>query len=178
MSSGDEIFEIVDENGTVIGTASRSECHGNPSLVHRTAHVVVYHPDGRILLQKRSMLKDIQPGKWDTAVGGHLAPGETYVTAARREMAEELGIGGDVRLSHLFDSKIRNDIESENVRVFSCVHPGPFDFQAEEIDELRFWTLSELKDESNRSCFTPNLVAELDTLFSLENAGGESGGGK
>lgn len=166
--SADEIFEIVDEDNNVIGTALRSECHGNPALIHRTSHVVVFHPDGRLLLQKRSADKDIQPGKWDTAVGGHLAPGEDFEQAARREMQEELGISGDIALEFLFDAKIRNEIESENTRVFGAVYPGPFDFQQEEIDEVRFWSRAELMDSEYRKEFTPNLIVELEELFKLE----------
>ena len=99
-----EFFDIYDEQGNHIGTAPRSECHGNPALIHRTAHVVVIHPEsGDILLQKRNMTKDIQPGKWDTAVGGHLALGEDFETGAKRELAEELGID-DAELFHIFDS--------------------------------------------------------------------------
>jgi len=167
----DEFFEVVDENDMVTGLATRRECHGNPALVHRTAHVVVFHPDGRILLQRRSMGKDIQPGKWDTAIGGHLAPGEDYEAAARREMGEELGLPPGLPLRPLFDSRIRNEVESENVRVFAAESAGPFDFQREEIDEVRFWTLDELRDPSNHAMFTPNLVAELKKLFEVAGNG-------
>lgn len=165
---GDEIFEIVDGNGNVTGTALRSECHGNPALVHRCAHVVVYHPDGRMLLQKRSDDKDIQPGKWDTAVGGHLGVGEDFETGARREMNEELGLDKSMPLKFLFDSQIRNEVESENVRVFSVVTEGPFDFDRNEISEVRFWTVEELKQSLERNDFTPNLKAELKKLLKLE----------
>lgn len=161
----DEIFEIFDEHDCLTGTAKRSECHGNPGLIHRTAHVVVYHPDGRILLQRRSMNKDIQPGKWDTAVGGHVMPGETYEQAAVREMTEELGLPETTPLKFLFDSRIRNNIESENVRIFSAVSAGPFNFQKEEIDEVAFWDIQALKQPENRIKFTPNLVQELDRLL-------------
>ncbi len=161
----DELFEIVDDEGNVIGTAPRSECHGNPSLVHRTAHVVVYHPDGRILLQKRSKRKDIQPGRWDTAVGGHLMPGEDFERAARREMAEELGIPSSLPLKFLFDSRIRNEIESENTRVFSAVYAGPFEFPPEEIDEVRFWSVGEIRRNLDSEDFTPNLRVELRKLL-------------
>ncbi len=163
----EEIFEIVDENNNVIGTAKRSECHGNPALVHRTVHVIVFHPDGRMLLQERSMSKDIQPGKWDTAVGGHLMPGENFETAAVREMREELGISEKLPLKYLFDSKIRNTIESENTRVFSTVYEGPFEFPRDEIDDVKFWTVCELREGMEGDSFTPNLKIELQKLFEL-----------
>ncbi|OGV50454.1 MAG: hypothetical protein A2X49_14790 [Lentisphaerae bacterium GWF2_52_8] len=167
--SGDEIFEIVDDHGFVVGCAPRRLCHDDPSLIHRCSHVVVYHPDGRILLQKRSSSKDIQPGKWDTAVGGHLQPGEDFESAALREMTEELGIPDTLPLRHICDTKIRNERESENVRVFSAVHPGPFSFPPEEIDEVRFWTKAELRAavETADPSFTPNLRAELKILLNI-----------
>ncbi len=160
-----EFFDIYNEAGTHLGTALRSECHGNPALIHCTAHVVVIHPQtGCILLQKRRPDKDIQPGKWDTAVGGHLDAGESFETAARRELAEELGFTGDAQLHHLFDSKIRNRIESENVRVFKTELAGPFDFQKSEIDEVRFFTAAELDSPELRKNFTPNLISEVEEL--------------
>ena len=161
-----EMFDIVDENDCVIGSAPRGCCHGDPSLIHRTAHVVVFHPDGkRILLQLRTRTKDIQPGRWDTAVGGHLDCGEDYETAARREMREELGLSPDLPMKFLFDSRIRNSVESENVRVFSIVSAGPFRFQKSEIDEVRFFSRAEL--ELLRSECTPNLLLELEKLKDL-----------
>lgn len=163
----EEIFEIVDEDNNVIGTAKRSECHGNPSLIHRTAHVVVYHPNGRILLQKRTKTKDVQPGKWDTAVGGHLDPGENFEQGARREMNEELGIPIDVPLKHVFDSKIRNSIESENIRIFSTVFAGDFKLDPHEIEEIKFWEVNELRQavQKTPNIFTPNLIEELKTVL-------------
>src|SRR5512137_1106823 len=89
-----ELFDIVDDDDRVIGTARRGECHGNPALIHRAVHVLVVNANGDMLLQKRSASKDIQPGKWDTSVGGHLEPGESYHAAAVREMQEELGLTG------------------------------------------------------------------------------------
>ena len=162
----DEWFDVVDGNDQVIGRALRRECHGNPALIHRTAHVVVFHPDGRLLLQKRSLRKDIQPGRWDTAVGGHLLPGEGYEAAARREMAEELGLPPELPLRFLFAARIRNAVESENVHVYTAIHPGPFAFDRDEIDEVRFWTPCELRRNiAADSLFTPNLKVELARLF-------------
>ncbi|MBN2451410.1 MAG: NUDIX domain-containing protein [Lentisphaeria bacterium] len=164
MADADEVFEIVDEQDRVIGRAPRRLCHGNPALVHRTAHVVVFAPDGRMLLQKRGRRKDIQPGKWDTAVGGHLAVGESYEEAARREMHEEIGVEPTLPLTFLFDCRIRNEVESENVRVFSLIHPGPFAPLADEIEELRFWSAEEVRTALGTGQFTPNLEREIEAL--------------
>ena len=163
--AADEIFEIVDEQNNIIGTALRRQCHGNPSLRHRAAHVVVFDRQGRILLQKRSALKDVQPGKWDSAVGGHLMPGEDFEEAARREMAEELGIPPAQSLRHLFDMRISNMIESENVITFATVYEGPFVVKEDEIDEIRFWTEAELRAGMSEATFTPNCILEIERVF-------------
>ena len=158
-----EYLDLYDASGRCVGRALRSECHGNPALLHRTAHVVVVHPEtGALLLQKRSRSKDIQPGRWDTAVGGHLDCGESYEQAAARELREELGISGE--LEYLFDSAIRNAVESEDTRVFGLKSAGPFAFDPAEIDAVRFWSREELADPAARREFTPNLIEELDQL--------------
>ncbi len=161
----EEVFDIVDEENNIIGQAPRSKCHGDPSLIHRTAHVVVYHTDGRILLQKRSCKKDLLGGFWDTAVGGHLDLGETFEQGAAREMHEELGLPLETDLQYLCDWKIRNEVESENVRIFKTVSDGPFNFDQDEIDEVRFWSREELLDPEHHVTFTPNLIEEAKYLL-------------
>ncbi len=161
----EEYLDIYDGAGNCVGTASRGACHGNPALLHRTAHVMVFHPDGRVLLQHRLPDRRIQPDKWDTAAGGHLRSGEDYLTGALRELREELGVEtSSSGLTFLFDTAIRNDIESEDVRVFSFTSAGPFDFQREEIAEVRFFTPAELSDHRWNTLFTPNLRKELRLL--------------
>ena len=87
-----ERFPIVDEEGNVVGSASRGECHSGSRLLHPVVHLHVFNARGAVYLQKRPEWKDIQPGKWDTACGGHIAFGETPEQALRREASEELGI--------------------------------------------------------------------------------------
>lgn len=72
-----EIFPIVDEDGKVVGSATRGECHSGSLLLHPVVHLHVFNSAGAVYLQKRPEWKDIQPGKWDTAVGGHIDYGET-----------------------------------------------------------------------------------------------------
>lgn len=87
-----EIFPIVDIHGNVIGKATRGECHNGSKILHPVVHLQLFNSRGELYLQKRALHKDIQPGKWDTAVGGHVDYGENIQTALRREAREELGI--------------------------------------------------------------------------------------
>jgi len=72
-----KLFDLLNDDDKVIGQALRSACHGDPGLIHRAVHVLVFNSSGALLLQKRAPGKYIQPGKWDTSVGGHLALGES-----------------------------------------------------------------------------------------------------
>jgi isopentenyldiphosphate isomerase len=154
-----EVFDIVNETDLVIGTASRDEVHGNPDLIHRVAHVLVFNNSGGLYLQKRAESKDVQPGKWDTSVGGHVDAGERYDQAAIREMGEELGITGVVP-RRLYGYLHRNEYESEMVATFLVQWDGAIAVQPEEISDGRFWDLREI-DAADPALFTPNFLDEL-----------------
>ncbi|MDC7126625.1 MAG: NUDIX domain-containing protein [Spirochaetales bacterium] len=159
-----EIFDIVDENDVVIGQAERSEVHGNPELFHRVAHVHVFNRFGYLFLQKRSKNKDLQPGKWDTSVGGHVDSGESYLAAAVRETAEELGIiVPEKQFEFLYKYSFTNDYESELVSTYRIIWDRDFHLQESELDDGRFWSMEEIQ-ASSESFFTPNFLSEFDKL--------------
>lgn len=92
QDNNQEMFPLVDEEGNITGAATRGECHNGSKLLHPVVHLHVFNSRGELYLQKRPEWKDIQPGKWDTAVGGHVDLGESVEQALRREVREELGI--------------------------------------------------------------------------------------
>ena len=161
-----EIFDLVDEHDNVIGTGDRDEFHGNPGMIHRVVHILVFDSSGELYLQKRSITKDVQPGKWDTSVGGHVSTGESYEQAAYREMKEELNIEGSV-LEFLHRYLHTNDYESEFVSTYRCIWNGAIDFDRDEIDEGKFWSLEEIR-EADPSKFTPNFLDELKRFKKLQ----------
>lgn len=159
-----EIFPVVDEEGSVIGKATRGECHNGSRLLHPVVHLHVFNSSGDIYLQKRPDWKDIQPGKWDTAVGGHIDYGETPVEALRREVREELGITDFVPTfvgKYVFDSQR----ERELVYVNSTVYDGPVCPSAEELDGGRFWSMEEIRQSIGQGILTPNFEQEFQRCF-------------
>lgn len=160
MSNGNELFPLVDEQGNVIGKATRGECHSGSKLLHPVVHLHVRDAAGRLYLQKRSMSKDIQPGKWDTAVGGHVDYGEDVATALRREAGEELGLKSFVP-QFLFSYVFESDVERELVNTFTTVvEEKEITIDPVEIDEGRFWSREEIEDFIGEGVFTPNFEKE------------------
>ncbi len=162
--SKDEWFPLVDEEGNVIGSAPRSICHnGRSFLLHPVVHLHVISTDGRLLLQRRKLTKRIQPGKWDTAVGGHVSYGEEIEQALQREVEEEIGLK---KFKPRFIARYvwKSDVERELVNTFYAVSDGPFKFLESEIEEIRFWSPQELS-EADRDIFTPNFLYEYETFI-------------
>ena len=162
--NANERFPIVDEEGTVIGQATRGECHSGSHLLHPVVHLHVFNAKGEVYLQKRPEWKDIQPGKWDTAVGGHIDYGETPEDALRREVGEELGITAftpEFVGKYVFESKR----ESELVYVNRTIYDGPIQPSAEELDGGRFWSMSEISETIGQGVLTPNFESEFQRFF-------------
>jgi isopentenyldiphosphate isomerase len=154
----DELLKLVDESGNPIGTAPRSTCHGDPSLLHAVAHAMVVNRAGEVLLQLRSASKDVCPGLWDTSVGGHLLPDEDAAAGILRETGEELGIVGEPTCLHSYIWRGRR--ESEYVTTFLIRHEGPFHPDSGEIDAIRFWPSHAIDSALGTGVFTPNFEEE------------------
>jgi len=156
----DELFPLIDKLGQTIGCVSRSECHNGSKLLHPVIHLHIFNAKGKLLLQKRSMDKDIQPGQWDTSVGGHIEYGEKIEEALRREAYEELNIKNFTPhfiQSYLFES----DIEREKVYSYKTIYNLPIFFNSKEIDDIRFWDLKEINQNIGKNLFTPNFEYEF-----------------
>lgn len=158
-----EMFPVVDEQGNITGAATRGECHNGSKLLHPVVHLHVFNGQGELYLQKRPAWKDIQPGKWDTAVGGHVDLGESVEMALRREVREELGITEftpEAVKTYVFESAR----ERELVFVHKTVYNGSIT-PSDELDGGRFWSLEEIRENLGKEVFTPNFESEYQRVI-------------
>ena len=165
--TGREYFPVIDPQGNVIRYEERSVCHNGCKLLHPVVHLHVFDEKGRLFLQKRSDSKDIQPGKWDTSVGGHIDYGENVEDALQRESSEELGIKL-IDPQYLYHYIFESDIEKEFVFTYKTIlHNLAITVDPGEISEGRFWEIKEIKDNIGKDIFTPNFELEFSRLLPL-----------
>jgi 8-oxo-dGTP pyrophosphatase MutT (NUDIX family) len=140
--AAEEMVVIVDEANHVVGSATRAEMRRR-QLPHRATYILVFHPDGRLHVQRRTMNKDVYPGLLDPAAGGVVLAGESYEESAVRELEEEMGITG-VALEPLFEFWFFERYGGVWGKAFRCTYDGPLRLQAEEVVEVVMHTPAEL----------------------------------
>jgi len=158
-----EILPIVNENGDIIGKASREECHRNPDLIYPVIRLHLFNSENKILLQKRSLKSDIEAGKWDATVAGHIKYGEKIEDAVKRECTEEL--------NHKID-----EFQLLNKRIFKAPTSTALMFifiglidklpkaNPKEVEEVGFFTIPEIRKMIKDNIVSIGLVQEIDDL--------------
>ena len=154
----DELIDILTPEGKPTGkTALKSEAHKN-GWFHATVHIWLFTSDEKILLQKRAMTKKVFPGLWDISVAGHVGAGEEILTSAKREVFEENGLQLDekdlikigTRIHQVSHANGIQDNEHHHVFITEIKTPlSELSIQAEEVDDIKLFDLSILKNTKN-----------------------------
>lgn len=164
---GEEWVPLVDEKGRVTGQAPRSQVHNGSKLLHPVVHLHVINHNKAMLVQKRPMSKQIQPGKWDTAVGGHISAGETLEQALKKEAFEEIGLV-DFSAKLVKTYKWESEVEAELVYMFVTHDYKNFKVHSDEVEEARFRTKSQIENSLGKGIFTPNFEFEFGLLKEMK----------
>lgn len=160
----EEWLPLVNEKGEITGQAPRSVCHSGSKLLHPVVHLHIINDKNEFFLQKRSLKKDLLPGIWDTAVGGHIGLNEKVEDALKRETFEELGITNFE--ARFIDNYIwESPREKELVFSFLCTQYDRIQIDNDEVDEGRFWTTQEIEKGIGQNLLTPNFIHEYQTLL-------------
>ncbi len=165
---GEEV-DVVNADDRVIGRATREDVRRR-NLRHRAAYVLVFNSQGQLFVHQRSATKDVYPSRFDVAIGGVVAAGETYEAAASRELAEEIGVIG-VQPRFILQFQFEDAVGRVNGRVYSCDYDGPLTLQAEEITSGEWLDLDEVLERTRKGEFCPDgveaLYRYLDRLASV-----------
>lgn len=145
MSNKLELLPLVDIEGNVIGSATRGECHSNPSLIHPVIHCWIFNSRNEVLWQQRSLLKDGAPGMWDMSCGGHIAFGEKEYSTLIRELEEELRVQ-NVKPILVDKYLLKSENQTELVYLYYVVvdkEEHEFKLQKEEVEQLKWIDINE-----------------------------------
>lgn len=142
-----ELLDVFDENNNYLGCSlDRSEIHEKKQW-HRHVSAWIMNKEGRVLLQKRSLSKKRNPGKW-AKTGGHVDAGETCEQAIKREIYEEIGLTiNEIDNIEIFKSKEdKENYYSYGYIFITDLKEEEFKLQKEEVEEVKYFSIEELEE--------------------------------
>jgi len=158
----------VDQEGNVIGKASREECHRNPDLIYPVIRMHLINKSRQILLQKRSLKSDIEAGKWDAAVAGHIRFGEDIEEAVKREAMEEINFEPD--FLDLLEKRIfKAPTSTALMFIFITQTDKKIVPNKKEVEDARFFTFGQMIELKEQGLISVGLSQEIDILRGILN---------
>jgi isopentenyldiphosphate isomerase len=175
MTAAEELVDVVDAEDRVLRQVSRAEMR-RANLLHRAVYILVRNSGGELFVHQRTTTKDVYPGYWDVTVGGVVAAGEDYDTAARRELAEEIGAACDA-IEPLFAVRYEDASTQLVGKAYLAWWDGPITLQATEVAHGSFVALDEAERITRAARCCPDGVVVLrrylERLATLARRGGD-----
>lgn len=161
----EEYLDIVNEQDEVVGKRKREVVY-RENFIHRIVIIVIQNDRGELALQLRGKNLSYMPLAWASTACGHVTSGEDYTTAANRELAEEAGI--EIPLKFISKDYYVNltDKFKSFMGVFSGVWNGGFKFPGNEVENIRFFSIEQVKNMiQSGEKFHPETLAALQRHF-------------
>lgn len=155
------LIDAVDDANRPVGTVPRGDVFSVGSNF-RTVHVLVLNAAGQVLLQRLGAGHDRHPLAWGSSVAGYLHAGEEYADAAARRLYEELAQKTPLRQVGV--AAMPDDGVTKFIGVFTTVADAPRIADSEHIEEIAFWSLTDIDLELRRepTQFTASFRHVLD----------------
>lgn len=157
-----ELFYLVDTEDQVLGSIERQIAHRGKKQSHRSIFIIIFNEKGELLLQKRSNNKDTFPGFWTVSVSGHVAYGQSYDQAAKREMREEVNL--DLILKRIEKIYIEEEKEFAFIYKASCSSQIFINFDRDEIEKMTWVSFKKLDHFIKDNQLTPSALKVLQTI--------------
>ncbi len=170
----EELIDVLNENGLKTGKVlSRNDVH-KQGLWHRIIVVAIINEKNEILIQQRSANKDKNPNMWDISVTGHLSSGQDSLSAATREISEEVSVSlgytvevRDFRFMFSFrkEEKVNDNHYDRQFYDFFILRQNGLSennirFQSSEVQSIKFVTISELNEMREK-----NILVNRDECY-------------
>ncbi len=153
----EELWDVLDCNGNPTGEIMKKYDQKvfDRGLYHLGADIWIINNENKILIQKRSEHKKLDPNVW-AMTGGSVISGENSKETIVRESKEELNIKIDPN-----DLKLLTKFKTGNVWVDTYILKGDFNidemkFQEEEVSEAKWATFDEINQLVKENNFIPN----------------------
>lgn len=150
----EEVFYWVDEEDNTLGKITREEAHNGSFKIHRTVGVLVFNEENHLLLQQRSLKKDLDPGMWTISAGGHVKYGQSYDKAAAEELKEEIGLKS--KLDFIGKYFVKTPVQKEWVQMYRTFVKNDQEFNPDpsEVEQVKWIPKSELKEFIQQNPFS------------------------
>lgn len=161
-----EYIDVLDENGVKTGEIlSRKEIHQR-GLWHRAIVIAIINENNEVLLQQRSINKDKNAGLWDISVAGHISTGQDAISAAAREINEEISVGIQAKVSitdfrYIFSYRVSQKfaddyVENQFYDFFilrkNSLRTKDITLQKSKVQDAKFVSLQELEEILQTDC--------------------------
>jgi isopentenyl-diphosphate delta-isomerase len=156
ISDDRDLLILVDSSDEEIGELDKEACHDGSGKLHRAISVFIFNRDGDLLIQQRHAQKRLWGSAWSNSCCSHPRVGEETDVAARRRVAEELGL--ETPLRFLFKFEYRSGYDEIGTEHELCsVYAGQVDCEPiVNTNEIQAWEWVSSPELNRRIEQTPN----------------------
>ncbi len=167
-----ELFDVYDRERNLTGMTMERGKPVPEGCYRMVVHICIFNSDGKMLIQQRQPFKHSWSGMWDLSVGGSSVAGDTSLSAAIRETGEELSI-------MLSPYELRRVLTIQTKGIFDDIYivnknvdETALTLQAEEVAQVKWADISEIKKMIAEKIFIPYHEALIDLLFFMKSHDG------